>query len=219
MPRAAVTAFVGLGANLGDARQSVQQALIDLAHLPHSELLAASRLYRSAPVAAAGPDFVNAVAELRTSLSAPALLDALQTLEHAAGVGLAAPQVGVSERVVVIRLPDDEEEYGPDAGVLYELVNPEIIKASRETVMGIEGCLSIPNYYGEVERSVELVVRAQDRYGNEFRVKPRDWLARVFQHEIDHLDGILYIDRTDKVWKVGEEPDAVEEPGTAPAAE
>ena len=85
MPRAAVTAFVGLGANLGDARQAVQQALIDMAHLPHSELLAASRLYRSAPVAAAGPDFVNAVAELRTSLSAPALLDALQTLEHAAG--------------------------------------------------------------------------------------------------------------------------------------
>ena len=85
MPRAAVTAFVGLGANLGDARQAVQQALIDLAHLPHSELLAASRLYRSAPVAAAGPDYVNAVAELRTSLSAPALLDALQTLEHAAG--------------------------------------------------------------------------------------------------------------------------------------
>ena len=85
MPRAAVTAFVGLGANLGDARQAVQQALIDLAHLPHSELLAASRLYRSAPVAAAGPDYVNAVAELRTSLSAPALLDALQALEHAAG--------------------------------------------------------------------------------------------------------------------------------------
>ena len=85
MPRAAVTAFGGLGANLGDARQAVQQALIDLAHLPHSELLAASRLYRSAPVAAAGPDFVNAVAELRTSLSAPALLDALQALEHAAG--------------------------------------------------------------------------------------------------------------------------------------
>ncbi len=145
--------------------------------------------------------------------------DMLETLEHASGVGLAAPQVGISERVVVIRLPDDEEEYGPDAGVLYELVNPEIIKASRETVMGVEGCLSIPGYYGEVERSVELVVRAQDRYGNEFRVKPRDWLARVFQHEIDHLDGILYIDRTDEVWKVGEEPDAVEEPGAAPAAE
>ena len=85
MPRAAVTAFVGLGANLGDARQAVQQALSDLAHLPHSEVLAASRLYRRAPGAAAGPDFVNAVAELRTSLSAPALLDALQALEHAAG--------------------------------------------------------------------------------------------------------------------------------------
>ena len=85
MPRASVIAFVGLGANLGDARQAVQQALIDLARLPHSELLAASRLYRSAPVDAAGPDYVNAVAELRTSLSAPALLAALQALEHAAG--------------------------------------------------------------------------------------------------------------------------------------
>ena len=85
MPRAPVIAFVGLGANLGDARQAVQQALIDLARLPHSELLAASRLYRSAPVDAAGPDYVNAVAELRTSLSAPALLAALQALEHAAG--------------------------------------------------------------------------------------------------------------------------------------
>lgn len=81
MPRASVIAFVGLGANLGDARRrAVQQALIDLARLPHSELLAASRLYRSAPVDAAGPDYVNAVAELRTSLSAPALLAALQAL-------------------------------------------------------------------------------------------------------------------------------------------
>ncbi len=85
MARAPVTAFIGLGANLGDARAAVQQALIALAGLPHSELLAASRLYGSAPVDAAGPDFINAVAALRTTLTAPALLAALQALEQAAG--------------------------------------------------------------------------------------------------------------------------------------
>lgn len=138
--------------------------------------------------------------------------DMVETLEAAPGVGLAAPQVGVSERVVVIRLPaDEEEEYGKEAGVLYELVNPEIIKTSRETVDGVEACLSIPGYYGEVERFVSLVVRAQDRHGNEIRIKPRDWLARVFQHEIDHLDGVLFIDRTDSVWKASEEPEPVAE--------
>jgi peptide deformylase len=142
--------------------------------------------------------------------------DMLETLEQASGVGLAAPQVGISERVLVIRLPDDEEEYGPEAGVLYEIINPEIIKTSREMVSGIEGCLSIPGYVGEVDRHVEIVVRAQDRHGNEIRVKPRDWLARVFQHEIDHLEGILFIDRTEDVWKTGEEPEEI--PGTEDAA-
>lgn len=137
--------------------------------------------------------------------------DMMETMEDAAGVGLAAPQVGVSERVVVIHLPDDEEEYGEDAGARFELVNPEIIKASRETVNGVEACLSIPGYYGEVERAVEVVVRAQDRHGKEFRVRPRGWLARVFQHEIDHLDGVLYIDRTQEVWKAGEEPEVESE--------
>ena len=91
-----------------------------------------------------------------------------------------------------------------------------IIKTSREMVSGIEGCLSIPGYVGEVDRHVEIVVRAQDRHGNEIRVKPRDWLARVFQHEIDHLEGILFIDRTEDVWKTGEEPE--ETPGTEDAA-
>lgn len=141
--------------------------------------------------------------------------DLLETMDEAAGVGLAAPQVGVSERVLVIRLPDDEEEYGEEAGVLYEIVNPEIIRTSRETVSGVEACLSIPGYFGEVERAVDIVVRAQDRHGNEIRVKPRDWLARVFQHEIDHLDGVLFIDRTDDVWKASEEREAEQEPDSA----
>ena len=137
------------------------------------------------------------------------LLDDMHnTLNDAEGVGLAAPQVGVSQRVIVVQLPDNEEEYGPQAGVFYEVVNPEIVKSAREQVEGVEACLSIPGYFGTVDRSQSVVVRGQDRHGKEFRVKAYDWLARVFQHEINHLDGILYIDLTDDVWKVGEEPPA-----------
>ncbi len=135
--------------------------------------------------------------------------DMRETLLAAPGVGLAAPQIGVSQRVIIIRLPDDEqavEEYGEQAGVWYEVVNPEIVRPSREIVDGIEGCLSIPGYAGRVERHISVLVRGQDRHGKEIRVKARDWLARVFQHEIDHLDGVLYIDRASEVWKAGETP-------------
>ncbi len=149
--------------------------------------------------------------------------DMRETLLAAPGVGLAAPQVGVSQRVIVVRLPDDEEsveEYGEQAGVWYEVVNPEIIRSSREKVDGIEACLSVPGYFGRVERHVEIVVRGQDRNGKEIRVRARDWLARVFQHEIDHLDGILYIDRASEVWEVKGQPspaeDRADEAATAP---
>jgi peptide deformylase len=136
--------------------------------------------------------------------------DMLETMQKSDGVGLAAPQVGVSERVIVIQLPDNEEEYGPMAGQLFEVVNPEVVKEARETVDGIEGCLSIPGYVGNVERSTAVTVRAQDRNGKEYRVKAYDWLARVFLHEIDHLHGILYIDRTEQIWEVGKEPEIEE---------
>ncbi len=138
--------------------------------------------------------------------------DMVETLHHAAGVGLAAPQVEVSQRVIIVRLPDDpdsREEFGEQAGVLYEVVNPEIIRASRERVDGIEACLSIPGYYGRVERHESVIVKGLDRQGQEVRIRARDWLARVFQHEIDHLDGILYIDRASEIWKAGEEPAAM----------
>ncbi len=85
MHRAPVTAFIALGANLGDALAAVRQALADLGHLPQTRLAAASRLYRTAPHEASGPDFINAVARLETRLTAPELLDALQALENAAG--------------------------------------------------------------------------------------------------------------------------------------
>ncbi len=119
--------------------------------------------------------------------------DMIETMRNAPGVGLAAPQVNVSERVIVVELPADEEEGTP--AELYAFVNPEIIKTSREVEEGQEGCLSVPGYVGEVPRYTMAVVRGQDAYGRPQRVRAKDYLARIFQHEIDHLDGILFIDR------------------------
>ncbi len=130
--------------------------------------------------------------------------DMVETLLDAPGVGLAAPQVAVSQRLIVVRLPDDDEskeEYGELAGVLYVVANPEIIKTSKEMVEGVEACLSIPGYFGMVDRHESITLKGLDRYGKPLRIKARDWLARVFQHEIDHLDGRLYIDHAKEVWK------------------
>jgi peptide deformylase len=78
---------------------------------------------------------------------------------------------------------------------LYVIANPKIVWTSRNSVDGIEGCLSIPGYVGEVERYDAIRVRAQDRYGKKIKLKVQGWTARIFQHEIDHLDGVLFIDR------------------------
>lgn len=124
--------------------------------------------------------------------------DMIETMRDVGGVGLAAPQVDVSLRVAVVEtLPDLDEEGNEieDSRELYVIVNPEIAWQSHEVVDGIEGCLSIPGYIGEVARATSVRVRAQDRYGKKFRLRLHDWDARIFQHEIDHLDGILYIDR------------------------
>jgi peptide deformylase len=131
--------------------------------------------------------------------------DMIETLKNAPGVGLAAPQVAKSVRLIIVRLPDeteeDREEYGEEAGETYVVVNPKIIKESRETELGVEGCLSMPGLYGEVERHETVVVTGQDRESKKFRLKAKGFLARVFQHEIDHLDGVLFVDRTDNVWR------------------
>jgi peptide deformylase len=140
--------------------------------------------------------------------------DMVETMLDAPGVGLAAPQVAVSRRLIVVRLPDDEESkkgYGEQAGVLYIVSNPKIIKKSREMVEGVEACLSIPGYYGTVDRHESVVITGQDRKGDDIRIKAQGWLARVFQHEIDHLDGILYTDRASEVWKAGEREDEEDE--------
>jgi peptide deformylase len=137
--------------------------------------------------------------------------DMIETMIAAPGTGLAAPQVAVSQRLLVVRLPDDEEskqEYGDQAGVTYVVANPEIIKHSRMMVSGVEACLSIPGYFGEVDRYEGVVITGQDRYGKPIRIKSKGWQARVFQHEIDHLDGRLYIDIANEVWKAEEQDEA-----------
>lgn len=141
--------------------------------------------------------------------------DMIETLLDAPGVGLAAPQIGVSQRVIVVRLPDDEEdreEYGEDAGKLYIVANPEIRKQSRHQIEGVEACLSIPGYFGEVERAESITVQGQDRNGEDIRIKATGWLARVFQHEIDHLDGQLFIDIALDVWQPKSKDTADETP-------
>jgi peptide deformylase len=139
--------------------------------------------------------------------------DMIETVIEAPGVGLAAPQVDVSQRLIIVRMPDDDEakeEYGDEAGKIYVVINPEIVRASEELIDGIEACLSIPGYYGSVDRHVAITIKGFDRHGKAIRIKVKDWQARVFQHEIDHLDGVLYIDKATKIWKV-KEGDAVDE--------
>jgi peptide deformylase len=116
----------------------------------------------------------------------------LKTMREANGIGLAAPQVGVLLRFFVVELPEDEENDQP--AEVYILFNPEIVKGSGEQV-GYEGCLSIPGYVGEVARKERVTVQALDEKGRPVRYKLEGYLARVFQHEIDHLDGVLYTDR------------------------
>ncbi|OIO93939.1 MAG: peptide deformylase [Anaerolineae bacterium CG2_30_64_16] len=119
--------------------------------------------------------------------------DMIETLRAAPGVGLAAPQVNISQRVVVVELPADKEEGTP--AELYAFVNPEIVKTCREVEEGEEGCLSVPGYVGEVSRPTMAIIRGQDGYGKPQKVRAYDYLARIFQHEIDHLNGVLFIDR------------------------
>jgi len=122
----------------------------------------------------------------------------IETMRDSNGVGLAAPQIGLPLQLAVVEsLPKEDEEGNdiPDSRQLFVIVNPEIVWGSREVVDGIEGCLSIPGYVGEVERHEVVRVRAQDRYGKKMKLKLTGWTARIFQHEIDHLNGVLYIDR------------------------
>ncbi len=113
--------------------------------------------------------------------------DMIDTMRAVSGVGLAAPQVGVSLRVVVIEIPGDE---------VITMINPEIVKRSGERSLN-EACLSIPGYYGEIRRSKWVKVKAKDRHGKEIRIKGEDLLGQALEHEIDHLNGVLYVDHVE----------------------
>jgi len=122
----------------------------------------------------------------------------IETMRQANGVGLAAPQVNRNMQLTVIETLPKQDETGaeiPNSRELYVIANPEIVWRSRSLVDGIEGCLSIPGYLGEVDRHESIRVRAQDRYGKKIKLRLNGWTARIFQHEIDHLHGVLYIDK------------------------
>jgi len=134
--------------------------------------------------------------------------DMFESMREARGLGLAAPQIGVGLRVLVIEMPDDDTDDSVEAlpddkrhvkysTEKYALVNPEIVKAEGEQ-FGEEGCLSIPGYVGLVRRAMKVTVKGLDRKGKEVKVKGEGLLARALQHEIDHLDGILFTDRLEK---------------------
>ena len=110
--------------------------------------------------------------------------DMAETMRAAQGVGLAAPQVGILRRIVVVEVEE---------GNLIELINPKIIAYAGEQI-GTEGCLSVPGKWGTVKRPMHVTVRALNRHGEEFEITGSEFLARAFCHELDHLDGQLYID-------------------------
>jgi peptide deformylase len=147
--------------------------------------------------------------------------DMIETMHKANGMGLAAPQVGISQRIAVVEVPKEPagetgDKAPKNAGdtpapaelVLYQLINPEVVKQSDDTWEHQEGCLSIPGWRGDVERPNKIVVRALDRAGNRVKIEAEGMLARALLHEIDHLDGVLYIDKLvspDRVWRVDED--------------
>jgi len=134
--------------------------------------------------------------------------DMFDTMHDAHGLGLAAPQIGVGLRIFIVEMPQDDTDDTVEAqprekrrvqysGERIVLINPEIVKASGEQV-GEEGCLSIPGYVGIVRRAQKVIIKGLNRNGKEIKLTGEDLLARAFQHELDHLDGILFTDRLEK---------------------
>lgn len=137
--------------------------------------------------------------------------DMFETMLDAPGVGLAAPQIGKSIRLIVVHVPEDEDDGTSEVSL--KLLNPEIIKAHGSQV-GAEGCLSIPGWAGNVERAMTITVKATDMSDKPVRIKAQGYLAVVLQHEIDHLDGILFPDRIENkkedMWPVQENEEHIE---------
>ena len=125
--------------------------------------------------------------------------DMIDTMRAAPGVGLAAPQIGVSKQVIVVEFGNEDDETIPEQ--LFVLVNPEIVKQSKDNVVGVEGCLSVTGFVGEVARAQVVTVAGQDPHGKKVKIRAQGWLARIFQHEIDHIKGVLYTDRAGQIWQ------------------
>lgn len=129
------------------------------------------------PVRSVGPETADLIRRMGAAMT------------QSNGIGLAAPQLGVSERVIVYRLPEENAQ-------VQAIINPRILSGKGEQI-GIEGCLSLPMLHGDVKRAYEIVVKGLDATGRPIRRRATDLEARVIQHECDHLDGVLFIDRAD----------------------
>lgn len=128
--------------------------------------------------------------------------DMLETMHDAPGVGLAAPQVGIPLRIIVIGIPEQDD---------FALINPEVVKTRGERVVN-EGCLSVPGYMGQLKRAESVTVKGRDTSGKEVRIKAEELLAQALEHEIDHVNGILYTDRLESGTDLKKiEPEDVEE--------
>ncbi len=159
-------------------------AILPLCHLPHDAVLRqkAKRV----------PSIDVSVQRL--------IDDMIETMRQAEGVGLAAPQVGVPLRIVVLQMPDED---------VVALINPEIVKRSGEREV-TEGCLSVPGYAGEIKRATSVTVKGLNRQGKAIRIKADGLMAQAIEHELDHLDGVLFVDRVkegDKLFKVDADGD------------
>jgi len=118
--------------------------------------------------------------------------DMIETMHSVSGVGLAAPQVGISLRVIVIGMPEEEE---------IVLINPQLVRRTGERLVA-EGCLSVPGYIGQIKRATSVKVKGLDPKGKEIRIKADELLAQALEHEIDHLNGVLYIDYLESMDKL-----------------
>jgi peptide deformylase len=151
--------------------------------------------------------------------------DMIETMRDAPGVGLAANQVGVGLRVIVMEIPELDDRESTASRELYTLINPQIIKRSGERQLD-EGCLSVPGYKAVVPRSASVTVKGLDRTGKEVRIRAENnLLAQAIEHEVDHLNGILYVDHLesiDELVKIGdedEEEDEADERAEAPLSQ
>ncbi|MFH1767077.1 MAG: peptide deformylase [Patescibacteria group bacterium] len=132
------------------------------------------------------------VTEITSTNFQTLLEDMIDTMKVENGVGLAAPQIGVQKRVIIIETPQ-----GP-----MPFINPVIVKKSKRLVNSEEGCLSVPEVYGIVKRHKQVKVTALDRTGLEIEIKTGGLISTIFQHEIDHIDGILFIDKAEKIQQI-----------------